>query len=339
MDKIASSSDETRRDLFVLSAAQRNVSAMIIEKDFWVCWALRHVFLLPKIGENLIFKGGTSLSKVFDLIRRFSEDVDLSVRRDYLGFVGEKDPEFASSVNQRRKRVEELRDSCRAFVQGELKSALNKQFTQILGSKGWSLLPDKEDLNVLIFNYPSAVGSESAGTYIQTNVRLELGAGSDPYPIGTHEVIPYAAVDLPSAFSLKAASVVALEAERTFWEKATLLHAEYHRPADKPTATRISRHLYDLAIMAPTELGQRSVSDLKLLERVATHKSVYFASAWANYGSAKPGSLKLSPHPDRIETLARDYAALRYMFFEEPPRFDEVLGGLKALEERINKGS
>lgn len=235
MDKIASSDHETRRDLFVLSAAQRNVSAIIVEKDFWVCWALHHVFLLPKIGENLIFKGGTSLSKVFDLIRRFSEDVDLSVRRDYLGFAGEKDPESASSVNQRRKRVEELRDSCRAFVQGELKAALNRQFIQILGDKGWSLLPDKEDLNVLIVNYPSAVGSigsKSPGTYIKTNVRLELGAGSDPYPIGRHEVIPYAALDLPSAFSFKAASVVALDAERTFWEKATLLHAEYHRPAD-----------------------------------------------------------------------------------------------------------
>ncbi len=308
----------------------------MIEKDFWVCWALRHVFQLPVIGKNLIFKGGTSLSKIFNLIQRFSEDVDLSIRRDYLGFYGESDPEATASTTQRKRKVEALREKCRSFVKGDLKLELRKQFTSVLGSYGWSLESDTEDPNVLVFNYPKAISAEGVGTYIAQNVRLELGAGSDPYPIDSHKLTSYAGEDLPSAFEVKEISVIALEAERTFWEKATLLHAEHHRPADKPTGARVSRHYYDIALIAPTDVGRRALSDIKLLKRVATHKSTYFASGWANYGSAKPGTLKLVPPRERLDALARDYSAMRDMFFTAPPTFDSIIGVLSNLENKIN---
>src|SRR5919199_5701322 len=105
MDSIATGSATDRRDLFTETASRRALSPVIIEKDFWVCWTLKQVTSLESIGPNLIFKGGTSLSKVFGLIQRFSEDIDLSIRRDYLGFEGESDPEKASSKSKQQKAV------------------------------------------------------------------------------------------------------------------------------------------------------------------------------------------------------------------------------------------
>lgn len=116
MDSIATASVSTRRDLFQETAHRRGLSPVVIEKDFWVCWALKHAFALPTLGANLIFKGGTSLSKVFNLIQRFSEDIDLSLRRDYLGFSGDDDPELAVSKNQQQNRVKALRKKCSIVV-------------------------------------------------------------------------------------------------------------------------------------------------------------------------------------------------------------------------------
>src|SRR5450432_982845 len=139
MDTIAVATLADRRDLFQETANRRGLSPLVIEKDFWVCWTLKHLFAIPSLGPHLIFKGGTSLSKVFRLIQRFSEDIDVSLRRDYLGFDGVNDPEQAASKSQQKKRVEALREKCRHVVQSEVKETLNGAFGQILGTGGWSL--------------------------------------------------------------------------------------------------------------------------------------------------------------------------------------------------------
>src|SRR5579871_2638880 len=149
MDTIATASALDRRDLFQETANWRGLSPLVIEKDFWVCWTLKQMFALPSLGPNLIFKGGTSLSKVFRLIERFSEDIDLSLRRDYLGFSGENDPEQAASKNQQRNRVLALREKCRLVVQNEVKEALTAAFQQVLGTEAWSLESDPDDENTL----------------------------------------------------------------------------------------------------------------------------------------------------------------------------------------------
>lgn len=156
MDAIAVMSVADRRDLFQETANRRGLSPLVIEKDFWVCWTLKHLFALPSLSSHLIFKGGTSLSKVFHLIERFSEDIDISIRRDYLGFDGDNDPEQSASKSQQRKRVEALREKCRLVVQREVKEALNDAFGQVLGVGGWSLESDTEDANTLNFTYPPA---------------------------------------------------------------------------------------------------------------------------------------------------------------------------------------
>jgi hypothetical protein len=248
MDSIATSATD-RWDLFSETASVRGLSPVVIEKDFWVCWSLKQVTSLESIGPNLIFKGGTSLSKVFRLIQRFSEDIDLSIQRAYLGFAGERDPESAPSKTKKREGVDALRECCREYVRTVLLSTLEARFSEVLGTEGWALTVDDEDPGALNFVYPSSVAPSLRRRawlplpYIRPAVKLEFGAGSDPYPVGSCPIMSYAAEAFPQAFSDPGCSLMVLEAERTFWEKATLVHAEYHRPADKPTPLRISRHL------------------------------------------------------------------------------------------------
>ena len=127
-----------------------------------------------------------------------------------------------------------------------------------------------------------------------------------------------------------------LTAERTFWEKATLLHAEYHRPPDKPANERISRHYYDLHCLARNEIAQRALGRADLLERVVQHKRCFFSRAWANYHTATPGTFKLVPPEARIETLRKDYDAMKQMIFGDAPAWDAIMAELRRIQDRIN---
>lgn len=333
MDTIATGSAADRRDLFTETGSRRGLPPAIIEKDFWVCWILKQVSTLEEIGPNLIFKGGTSLSKVFGLIQRFSEDIDLSIRRDYLGFEGDTDPEKAASRTKQRERVLSLRETCRACVQGVLLPALTERLTGLLGREGWSLMPDGEDPGTLDFVYPSAApvrrGRQAFGwampSYLRRSVKLEFGAGSDPYPVGNYPITPFAAEVFPQLFAEPRFPVTVLEAERTFWEKATLAHAEYHRPAGSPTPLRISRHYYDLYQLASSDHGRRALSDRHLLQRVAEHKRVYFASGWAHYETAPTGGLRLVPPVARQKEIAHDYEQMRDYFFGPFSTLEQVM--------------
>jgi hypothetical protein len=131
--------------------------------------------------------------------------------------------------------------------------------------------------------------------------------------------------------------VVALEIERTFWEKVTILHAEYHRPADKALRSRFSRDCYDVFQMATHPAGRRAMKDLDLLARVVQHKRIYFQSAWAHYHTAKPGSLRLVPPDQRLPDLRTDYQQMREMFTEPPPPFDDILSQLRKIEGSLNE--
>lgn len=337
MDQVAALPAADRQALFQEVATRRGLSSLVIEKDFWVCWALRRVFELRPLGENLIFKGGTSLSKVFSLIERFSEDIDLSIRRDYLGAVGDADPEQEGISNtQKDKRVAALRESCRTVVHEQMLPALQEAFAAHLGGLVWQLLPDPAERGTLLFIYPSVQSAADVPSYIRPLVKLEMGAGSDPYPIGRHPVRAYAAETFPDVFAEAEVIVTALEAERTFWEKATLLHAECHRPAEKTAPTRLSRHYYDLMRLALQPVDARALADDALRERVVRHKSTYFASSWASYGTAHPGTFQLVPGPERLSSLRQDYSQMRDMIFAHPPSFSEIIEVITDLEARIN---
>jgi len=163
-----------------------------------------------------------------------------------------------------------------------------------------------------------------------------MGAGSDPYPIGRYTVNPCAAETFPGMFAEPDVMVTALEPERTFWEKATLLHAEWHRPMDSDFPPRQSRHYYDIMRLAQQSVAERALADPVLRERVVRHKTTYSASGWPSYGTAQPGTFRLVPTPDRLASLRQDYRKMRDMIFAQPPQFDAMMQVIGRLENRIN---
>lgn len=339
---LATEPTNSRRDAFAIAADRRGVLPLVIEKDFWVCWTLERLFTLPGFANHLLFKGGTSLSKVYGLIQRFSEDIDLSLSRTFLG-EGLADPEKAASNTQRKQRSEALVLAFQAAVTERLLPALRSVIAEQLGEenkgegnegeRGWTLTQDADDPGTLHFAYPRAAGGTLP--YIRPELRIELGGRSDDWPAEDRTVISYVAEELPQVFPA-VIPVRALAARRTFWEKATILHAEYHRPLGKATGERLSRHYSDLAQMAGTHVESEALADRPLLERVQRHKSVFYTAPWASYETAVQGTLRLVPRPERLIELRADYRGMSEMFFGTIQSFDAMMTTLAALEQRIN---
>ncbi len=330
MNRIAHASAAERAAVFQAAAVAQKLSPIIIEKDFWVCWTLERLFALPEVGENLLFKGGTSLSKVYGVIERFSEDIDLSLSRDFLGFGGAREPELAPSKTQQRKRIEELLAAFYAATTERTLPALHAAIAEVLGEDGWTLTPTEP--GTLEFAYPLSLGSALA--YIRPVVKIEMGARNDTWPAEEHPVVPFVAEVVAGTSS---AVVRVLAVERTFWEKVTILHDEFYRPLEKVRGERLSRHYYDLVKLAQhPEIGPRALARLDLLARVAEHKEFFYRSSWSRYDLSVPGSLRLLPPPERLPDLRSDYDRMRDMFFAAPPTFDSLLESLSALETRLN---
>jgi len=197
--------------------------------------------------------------------------------------------------------------------------------------ESWTLEIDHIDPQTILFHFPRA--SQQTLSYIQPAVRIELGARSDHWPLESREIRSMIGEALDQPIGL--ANVQALAAERTFWEKATLLHAEAHRDPASDMPARYARHYHDLARLATTSVADRALADVELRKRVVTHKSVYFRSAWARYDLAVPATFQLVPPTERHAALERDDASMREMFFVPPPAMREVLDILSDLETKI----
>lgn len=341
MPRFANRSSADRAAMIEEASARLDVIPVIVEKDYWVCWTLGRIFELPDLANALVFKGGTSLSKVFHAIKRFSEDIDLSVSPSSLGFA-ESDLDDATSRSRRTKLFEKMQKECETFVAGPCREALERAIVSELGDhatgKPWMeyALDARTNSPVLSFEYPST--TPGASGYIEQRIKLEMGSLTDQKPTGGHTIIPMISEAL-SSLEPESETVVALEVERTFWEKATILHAEYHRPASQPAPDRFARHYSDLAALWNHSSCDAALSRIDLLERVALFKSRFFGSSWSNYDSARTGTLRLSPPESRGSELERDYEKMKPMFLEMPPAFADVLEVLRVAEERINKCS
>jgi hypothetical protein len=321
-------------------AAIRGVSAVIVEKDFWVSWTLAVLFAHPEFAEQLIFKGGTSLSKVFGVIERFSEDIDLSVSPEFVG-IKEEWVEEAESRNKRTERMKALESACIEKVRERFAPELERIAEQSLGKpaggKRWMEFQVDEDTHspVVLFHYPS---SEPTGfEYLRRSVKMEFGSLTDQRPAGKHTIAPWIAQEFPDVLADFKCELVALELERTFWEKATILHAEYHRDAAKSIRDRFSRHYSDTAAMATHADIASALANDDLRQHVADWKSRFFPSSWARYDLAKPGTFHLAPPQSRIIELEKDYLAMQPMFLNEPSSFAAVVKTLSDLESRINE--
>ena len=321
-------------------AARRAVSAVMVEKDFWVSWTLAVLFAHKDFGGQLVFKGGTSLSKVFGVIERFSEDIDLSVSPGFVG-ISEEWVEDAKSRKKRAERFEELEAACIKTVKERFTPELERIAEESLGKptsgKPWMEFQVDDDTHspVVLFHYPSNEGT--GFEYLRRSVKMEFGSLTDQKPAGMHEIRPWLAEEFPDFFPDFRCELVALELERSFWEKATILHAEYHRDKEKPIRDRFSRHYSDTAAMAKHEQIAPALANTELAERVADWKDRFFPSGWAHYETAKPGTLRLAPPEFRIAELERDYREMQPMFLKEPPPFATIVNELSDLEKRINQ--
>ena len=322
------------------AAAKRGISAVMVEKDFWVSWTLAVLFAHPEFSEQLVFKGGTSLSKVFGVIERFSEDIDLSVSPHFVGFK-EEWVEEAESRNKRTERMKQLESACIEKVRERFAPELERIAEESLGRPNdgtrWMEFQIDDDTHspVVFFQYPS---NETTGfEYLRTSVKMEFGSLTDQRPAGKHAIRPWIAEEFPQVLADFRCELVALELERSFWEKATILHAEYHRDAAKPIRDRFSRHYADTAAMAIHADISQVLSNNELRQHVTDWKSRFFPSSWARYDLARPGTFRLVPPESRIAELERDYLAMHPMFLKEPPPFTSVLNTLTNLESRINQ--
>lgn len=328
---------QDERELFFRAAIDiKDMPFEIIEKDYWVVWVLKGLFSLEKMKPYLTFKGGTSLSKVYGLIDRFSEDIDLSIEREFFGFGEPHNPENAPSKKKQNAIIDNLSKACSNYVQTEMLASLKEAFAaKLRTTDGWQIFSDPEDpdTQTLLFEYPSKTSKTG---YIRPLVKIEIGARSEHWPVSEHKIQSYVKEALKEKIHESEMVIRVLNAERTFWEKATILHQYAHLPEDKKLPPRISRHYYDFFRLLSSEIKKKALIDTTLLERVATHKSIYFASSWASYGTARKKTLKLLPSFRISKELERDYTLMRAMFFREVPNWEFILNTIEQFENEFN---
>jgi hypothetical protein len=314
--------------------ARLGLPAQSIEKDFWVCWTLRELTRLPGWGEHFTFKGGTSLSKAWKLIERFSEDIDLVIDREFLGFGG------ATLSGKRQRR---LKEECSRRIRSEILPALTAQFRELLpAGSAWTLDPASEaedrDRQTLLFTYPTVFAAPSA--YLRRVVKLEMGARSQAVPSAIASIQPYVVEAITEVIADGSFQVRTVVARRTFWEKALLLHEETYRPkvSDQPTRkVGLARHYYDLWRMIKHGVADEALADQQLFAQVVEHRQVFFRYTWMDYATMRPGLLRLLPLDDQLAAWRQDYEAMRAeMFFGEAPAFEVLLEVVGDFAQKFN---
>lgn len=316
----------------LLAVADRiGTPAEVLEKDVWLCWVLRELFSIQS-NVRMSFKGGTSLSKVFGVIQRFSEDIDITL--DYRDLIPDvaADPLSQLSRSALKRYSEQLKRAASAHVGEILAPRLESAFRDITNGEGAVEIDASRETIMLI--YPRAI--EHYGTYLTANILLEFGGRNATEPNGPHLVRTQLThhvteLDLPEA------TVMVLAPERTFWEKATLIHAACNREADTSPA-RLSRHWYDLFMLLGTEIGTRALADRSLLEDVVRHKHAFFYAGHARYEDCLGSTFRLIPSAPFMAALERDFMAMNetQMFEVSPPSMSGIMERLGEVERLLN---
>jgi hypothetical protein len=339
-DEILGADDDTRGGLFNTTAQRIGTTPQNVEKDFWVCWTLDALFNGLPDGPRLLFKGGTSLSKGFGLIQRFSEDIDVTVFRDDLGEAHTVSELQGLSGKKREKALNAIREACEAFIGGALFDNLSAVAAEAAERSGLDpkqlLIKRDKDLQTLLVQYPSATPSDG---YIDKLVRIESGAKSALDPNSNRSVRPYLSEDVPQ-LDLNVANVTIVDAERTFWDKVVILHGLRHwfdsRGALRQDGHRISRHYYDIHQLFESDVGKRAVKDMALGADCVAHARMFFNRPAYDLASAHPPTFALMPEGGMYDALARDYGAMEGMIFGEAPTFQAVIDSVGDLEKTLN---
>lgn len=331
MYNIVKASDEEKQILFQNTAEKMNLHPAIIEKDFWVVMLLDYLFHICPWKHAFTFKGGTSLSKGYQLINRFSEDIDLILDWRVLGY-RENEPWEERSKSKQEQFNKEANQKAEVFLREQLLPVLQKDLSEYFAIEA-NVYIDEDDSQTINFQYPQLYTNQS----ILQVVRLEIGSLAAWTPAKEVPIQSYVAECYGSIFQKKETEILTVKPERTFWEKATILHHEANRPENSVMPPRYSRHYYDLYCMLQSDVKALALGNLELLDKVVTFKQKFYPRNWAHYEEAKPGTLKLCVPEYRIATLEKDYQQMKEMLYGDIPDFTVILKALKDLEQEINK--
>jgi len=342
---LLSASAEDRRDAFLGAGRTLGAPEQNIEKDFWVCWVLDALFNGAKPGgPRLLFKGGTSLSKAYGLISRFSEDIDITIFRDDLGQGASVEELEALSRNQRDKRLDAIKVAARAHVNGAMRQQVADQLKAALEAAGIDPAtgrvepdPDDPDQQSLLIWYPKVTAAGDG--YIRPAVKIESGAKSALDPNQPTIIRPYV-MDVIPDIDLSVSSVTTAVAERTFWDKVVILHGLrqwFGRRAElRGGGQRVSRHYYDQYRLLDSDAGRKAALDIDLAADCVRHARIFFNSPDLNLAAAVSGSFTISPNRDMAAVLARDYTAMSGMIFGKAPSLADILNSIRDFEDRLN---
>ena len=331
MDRFIKISRDDLRDIYTETAIKLGMSGAAIEKDLWVCYVLFVIFSDPYLKDIFRFKGGTSLSKAYGLINRFSEDIDLILDWRTLG-LSESEPWQTRSNTAQDRFNRETNEKAAFFIENKILPVLKDRLENSL-CIDLDLTIDAVDPQTIVFRYPNVFES----LYLAPTVRLEIGPLAAWTPSEIKPIQPYIVEAFPDVFNDISVIVDTVLPERTFWEKATLLHHEANRPLSSNMPARYARHYYDIFMMACTDVKVKAFKNLQLLYDVIAFKSKFYPRKWAEYEKAIPSTIRLIPPKERIAGLKEDYTGMEEMLYGNKPSFDEILEGIMHLENEIHE--
>ena len=330
MKEVAKLQIRDRAELFQATAISMGMKPNVIEKDFWVCFMLDHLFHDCKYKDAFVFKGGTSLSKSYHVIERFSEDIDLIL--DWRKIINdETNPWAERSKTQQDIFNKQINVEAAKFYREELVPQLNVEMQEKLGAGEW-ISVDTEDNMVVNFYYPQIFEAE----YLRSFVRLEIGPLAEWMPSHETTVTPFAAEKYPNIFLQTKTAVLTIDAERTFWEKLTILHKIANYPEGKTLPVRYARHLYDVYNLGNSWVKEKAFGRKELLEKDVAFKQKFYYAKGAHYETATLSSIELLPKESVLSALQEDYQAMGNMIYGDIPEFEKILDFLGKLQEEIH---
>ncbi len=324
---------QDRRDVLGIAADRLGRPAHLLEKDVWVVWALATLYGSP-LGEHLVFKGGTSLSKVYEVIKRFSEDVDLTwdIRAIMPDLLGSSDDALPKTRSEERRWTSEVRRRLPEWVANTTRPVV----AAALGAEGLSATLRVDGEKLFVDYEPVAAGSG----YVAPSVMLEFGARSTGEPASYHE-IGCDAADIVPGVAFPAARPRVMHAERTFWEKAAAIHVFCLQR--RLRGERYARHWHDVVKLDEAGFSRSAGADRDLAQAVARHKSMFFAERAADgtaidYAAAVNGHLQLVPLGESLEALREDYARMVEdgLLLADADPFEDLMARCADLAGRLN---
>ena len=327
---IARSDINDRRILFTNTGDKMGLHPAIVEKDFWVCYVLDYLFHRSLFKEAFVFKGGTSLSKAFHVIKRFSEDIDLILDWRMIKY-GIDEPWEERSRNQQDKFNKRMIKTTAEYLEASFVPVITEGIRKEIGEGILvEIDPDDPDRCTVNIYYPHIFQDE----YIRPEIRLEIGPIAEWTPSHMREIQSFASECYPAIFAVSSTEILTVDVERTFWEKATILHKVACSGSAIPN--RYARHYYDMYMLGNSEIKEEAFRRVDLLIRDINFKQKFYYTKKASYDTAVPGSLRLVPDKDAIDTLRADYKHMNNMFYEAAPNFEIIIEYLKTLEHEIN---